>query len=141
MSLGPFSTGLKSWPALVRKRHLDLKRAVGIKLFGAVIKDSPVDTGRLRSNWQTSIGSVDHTTSDSGGTLATAIGTMTQGCLDLKDPYKALFLANSLPYTHRIEYDGWSHTKSPQGMVNKNVIRFNNILRTQNNLLKKGGAL
>jgi hypothetical protein len=44
-------------------------------------------------------------------------------------PMVPIFLSNSLPYAARIEFDGWSHTKAPQGMVRRNVARFNQLLR------------
>ena len=34
----------------------ETSRAIVLELFGSVIKDTPVDTGRARGNWQTTIG-------------------------------------------------------------------------------------
>lgn len=39
-----------------------------------------------------------------------------------------MFFTNNLPYAERIEYDGWSRFKAPQGMVRKNVVRWDDIV-------------
>lgn len=141
MSNGSFSAGLRSWPELVAKRHRDTKRGTAIKLFTAVIKDSPVDTGRLRSNWQTSLDRPDYSSSDVSTTEGAAIAEMTGKVLSL-DGKEDLFMVNSLPYVYRIEHEGWSHTKAPLGMVYKNALRFRELLKKQLNQLKRqGGAL
>lgn len=102
-------------------------RATTLALFREVIYRTPVDTGRLKGNWQTSV------------------GTPANGVIDRKDPTGALafaeaaaqiggmgsvtYLANNLPYAHRIEYDGWSHTKAPEGMVRVSFARIDAIVR------------
>ncbi|WP_162455859.1 hypothetical protein [Pseudoxanthomonas kalamensis] len=37
-------------------------------------------------------------------------------------------MANNLPYANRIEYDGWSHTKAPAGMVRVSFARIRQIV-------------
>ena len=44
-------------------------------------------------------------------------------------------ISNSLPYAHKIEYDGHS-TQAPEGMVRRNVTRFQKIVSDQ--LKRKG---
>jgi len=41
-------------------------------------------------------------------------------------------MSNNLPYAYKIEYDGWSHTKAPKGMVRKNFIRISQNLKKFN---------
>ena len=102
------------------------RRIVIIKLFSAVIQDTPVLSGRLRGNWQTSIGSP----------VTSVIGVRDMGAAVAEVQSKAqqsqltdtVFLRNNLPYAYRIEFDGWSHTKAPQGMMRRNVARFQRIL-------------
>ena len=36
------------------------------------------------------------------------------------------FMANNLPYAHRLEFEGWSR-QAPEGMVRRTVARFNQI--------------
>lgn len=103
-----------------------IRRIVIIKLFSAVIQDTPVLSGRLRGNWQTSIGSP----------VTSVIGVRDMGAAVAEVQSKAqqsqltdtVFLRNNLPYAYRIEFDGWSHTKAPQGMMRRNVARFQRIL-------------
>jgi hypothetical protein len=97
------------------------RKAVFFELFSSVINDTPVLTGRLRGNWQCSIDTAK------GGTLgirsgSDAIGEV-RGTIDSLTGDRAVVLANNLPYAVRIEYDGWSHTKAPAGMVRINLNR------------------
>lgn len=115
------------------------KRGVLLKLFGAVIKDTPVLTGRLRGAWTFSKGAPPEAFVLKPPTEADAQQTfedpspriteqVTQGVKPEDDNY---FLANNMPYCLRIEYLGWSHTKAPQGMVRKNIIRIAKLLERQ----------
>lgn len=102
-------------------------RAIGLQLFGAIIKDTPVDTGRLRGNWQTTIGqpasgsfpdSKDKNGSVAGASMRARIAQYKVG--------QKLFLTNNLPYAQAIE-DGHSKQR-PYGMVKTNVAIFKAIV-------------
>jgi hypothetical protein len=137
---GSFAAGFKANRLKFVRRHDDLKRAVGIKLFSAVILDTPVDTGRLRGNWQASIETPNfnrNSAGDKGG--GDAVLRVVSTAMQLEGE-ESFILTNSLPYAYRIEYLGWSHTKAPRGMVQKNVTRFRNILKEQLTVLKGGLA-
>lgn len=106
-----------------------VKRAVTLELFTSIVYDTPVDTGRLRGNWQISIGSplvgaVDRL-DPSGDRVAREIAAMV-GESKLED---VMILRNNLPYAYRIEYEGWSHTKAPHGMMRRNFLRVQQILK------------
>ena len=109
-----------------------LRRAVIIELFSSTILDTPVDQGRLRGNWQIAStivkGELLITDPRGNATIANVEQFVKRGEVG-KD--QAVFLTNNLPYAHRIEYDGWSHTKAPQGMVRKNFIRVSQNLKRQ----------
>ncbi len=97
----------KTADAEVRKICLDL-------VTGIVLK-TPVDTGRARANWFTSIGSpTDNTTesTDSNGsaTIASSLGAIS------KATGNVLWITNNLPYIYRLEFDSWSD-QAPSGMV------------------------
>jgi hypothetical protein len=137
MRAGSFAAGFRNASLRFTKRHDDLKRVVGIKLFSAVILDTPVDTGRLRGNWQASVNEPDRTSTsapDKGGVQA--VSKVVSTALGLSGE-ETFILSNSLPYAYRIEYQGWSHTKAPEGMVNRNVIRFQKILKEQLSVMKR----
>ncbi len=113
-------------------------RGVGIKLFTAVIRDTPVDTGRLRSNWQCTLdapasGELD--SADKSGSQA--IGAVTDK-VQSASMENVMILTNNLPYAGRIEYDGWSSVKAPEGMVRRNVERFRRLIAAE--VRRKGGG-
>lgn len=135
-----------------------LIRAVGIKTFSSVIRDTPVGDpdlwkskapegyvgGRLRGNWRCSLGMPDTTTIEAPKLDAMAgkkvnrkaynnfpnlggvLNDVTETC-QTADRKKTLWLANSLPYAYRIEYEGWSR-QAPEGMVRRNVTRIKKII-------------
>jgi len=94
-------------------------------LFGLssrIIKESPVDTGRFRGNWQASIGSpVLSTTSRLDSTGAGSINDAAVTLQGLKLG-QTFYLTNNLPYARRLEYG--SHSKqAPNGFLRINVQR------------------
>lgn len=104
-------------------------RAVTFALFSEVIDRTPVDTGRLKGNWQVSqavpaSGTLTVTDKD-GGTTKTKMAGGIGGWGSVT------FLANNLPYAERIEFDGWSHTKAPAGMVRVSFARVQRIVATE----------
>lgn len=121
-----FSDSIKRFAEAANKNVLNVRRAVGMKLFSAVILDTPVDTGRLRGNWQASVGSPKE--GQVGvRSAADATNEVTQAVLSVHGD-QALILRNNLPYAYRIEYEGWSHTKAPAGMMRINIARFDSLL-------------
>ena len=93
-------------------------------LFAAVVRRSPVDTGRFRANWNVSYGSADYTTSDSTDQVR---GT-TQALKALTLPVGGVtYLANGLPYARRLEY-GYS-AQAPGGMVRLAAAEFADYVR------------
>ena len=118
------------------KMDLDVRR-IALKIFAQIVLKSPVDSGRFRSNWQVSIGSVPSGTQE--GNL------FPQGdAVDVKGPiYYAklsggeatlfganagdtIYFANNLPYARRLE-DGYSQ-QAPAGMVALTVQQFQSIV-------------
>lgn len=99
-------------------------RAVALELFGSIIKDTPVDTGRARGNWQTSIGATASGEVDRLGErealseLVSETGKFVGG--------QVIYLSNQLPYIQRLEL-GWSD-QAPAGMVRKNIARIQQIV-------------
>lgn len=88
-------------------------RAIKLKLFNGVIRDTRVDTGRLRGNWQTTTGSpaeIEIQRLDPSGTqaIAEAQATVKGDTID--------YLANNLPYAKVYE--------EKDGMIARNVARL-----------------
>jgi len=115
-----------------------IRRGVILKLFTAVILDTPVDTGLLRGNWQTSVGRARRyqlkTPSKGGGIAINKIGNNMGKFGD------SVYLTNNLPYAKVAEYGEWNgptdkvtsdgfSKKASKGMVRKNAMRFARILK------------
>ena len=141
-----FKSDLKKFRLKAGYNQAQLKRAVALKLFTAIVLDTPVGTsdpkrdyvgGRLRANWQvgnnldprSKLNRIDHT----GAVVFAEIETVVKNS-KFED---TLFFVNNLPYGPRIEFDGWSHTKAPQGMVRRNVIRFERLIAKEARRLAK----
>lgn len=129
-----FALDVSKFVEKAKKNPEKVMRQVSIKLFSAIIKASPVDTGRFRMNWMASGGTpasgvTDAT--DKSGNIATGNATS----FVLKAAYWHEFtLANNLPYAQRLEY-GWSQ-QAPQGMVRTNVSRFQQLINEEANKVK-----
>ena len=101
-------------------------RAIVLELFRSVIKDTPVDTGRARGNWQTTIGTPASGTTDRLGEEE-SLAEVSQQAASF-GAGKVIYLTNNLPYIYRLEFLGWSQ-QSPDGMARKNVARIQSIVR------------
>lgn len=129
-----FTLDIKNFVEKAKKNPEMVARTVSFKLFSAVIKASPVDTGRFRMNWQAAgavspSGIIDGT--DRGG--AGAIGDAASYIFAASD-WNEFTLTNNLPYAERLEY-GWSN-QAPQGFVRVNVARFNSLLEEEANKVR-----
>jgi hypothetical protein len=121
-----FEADISKWATGAKASVERTRRAVVLKLFGSVIRDTPVLTGRLRGNWQTSV------ESPLTGQLPVRSGAAAlaevQVAAKAVTGDQAVYLRNNLPYAHRIEYDGWSKRKAPEGMVRRNIARIRRLI-------------
>ena len=130
-----FSQAIQLYAEKVGATLDETLRAVALDLYGAIIKDTPVDTGRAKGNWQTTLGSpavgVIERTSEDG-----AIAEMNEEVAKFKGD-TTMYLTNNLPYIGTLEYGGYGtgdgatekttrdgfSIQAPYGMVRKNVVR------------------
>lgn len=98
---------------------------VETEVMTLVIMRSPVDTGRFRGNWQTSVGSAVTGEIERLGAQP-SIEEM-RGVISALKGGRVSFLSNNLPYGHRLEFDGWSD-QAPAGMVRKTVSEYQKIV-------------
>lgn len=129
-----FALDVSKFVEKAKKNPEKVMRQVSIKLFSAIIKASPVDTGRFRMNWMASGGTpasgvTDAT--DKSGNIAT--GNATSFVLKAAD-WREFTLTNNLPYAQRLEY-GWSQ-QAPAGVVRTNVSRFQQLINEEANKVK-----
>jgi hypothetical protein len=97
-------------------------RGAALELFGAIIKLTPVDTGRLRGNWQASVNSSLKSvvsTTDKGGSSTITRAKSAVNKFALKD---VIYFTNNLPYAEVIE--NGSAGRRPNGMVRNSVKAF-----------------
>ena len=100
-------------------------KKIGIDALKNVVKKSPVDTGRFRGNWQTTIGTPTSLTVrsvDKSGTATINAGVRKVTKFDYKKN-KVIFIQNNLPYANRLE-NGWSR-QAPKGMVSQTIQLLN----------------
>ncbi|WP_370600477.1 HK97 gp10 family phage protein [Pseudomonas nitroreducens] len=115
-----FSDDIARFTAATEKAADKIVGATTLELFAGIIKDTPVDTGRARGDWQTTVATPaadENDRIDPSG--AQAIAEAVAGI-----PLKAgqeVFLTNNLPYIEDLEYG--SSPKAPQGMVRRNLAR------------------
>lgn len=98
-------------------------RKTALELQSSMVRMSPVDTGRFKSNWQAGTGTANTDTSAAAGSDAKGrTATVLQGW----KPGQTIFLTNSLPYARRLEF-GWSK-QAPAGMVRLTVQNYSRAL-------------
>ncbi len=98
-------------------------RMVTLELFGSVIRATPVDTGRARGNWQTTVGSAASGELDNRSE-SSALSELQQNAGGVGT---VTYLSNNLPYIKRLE-EGWSTQSPPYAMVRKNFTRIESIV-------------
>lgn len=128
MATGPFQRDLDAFHAKAMKYVDQVRRASILELFKLVIMATPVDTGRLRGNWQTTINSpamseLERLDPNGGIALAEVLANM-GGLLDV------VYFSNNLPYAERIEYEGWS-AQAPEGMVRRHIAMWGRIVEAK----------
>lgn len=136
------SGGIHRFGQRVIVQNEQMRRAIITELFGSVIKDTPVDTGRARANWQTDINAPKtqelNTTDKTGaGALADVVGSVNASRWG-----DSLHLTNNLPYIFKLEYGGYPNPprtttgktvngfskQAPQGMFRRNILRITAIV-------------
>lgn len=125
-----FDADVKRFADKARSGAERLTRATELALFRGTIMDTPVDSGRLRANWQYSHGapiSDAHNIVDKAG--GRTVANAQSGVMSSPWPRKS-YLRNNLPYAIPIE-EGHSTVKAPQGMLRRNLRRVLANLRAE----------
>ncbi|EFP3678738.1 HK97 gp10 family phage protein [Salmonella enterica] len=120
-------------------------KKITIDFFSGVIRDTPVDTGRLRGNWQCTTdvpasGELDVTDKQGQQTINNMVQAVDAASRDF-----VAYLTNNLPYAPVAEFGLWKDkegkpangprtisgysTQAPFGMVGLNVSRINHFIR------------
>lgn len=96
-----FGEDLRKACERTKGRVSDVVRKTAIELQSGMVNRAPVDTGRLRANFQCGLGAIDKTDGAVPGSDAVE---RSRGELASWRPGQAIFLTNSLPYAHIAEY-------------------------------------
>jgi|TARA_R110000823_G_scaffold7950_7_gene28663 hypothetical protein len=100
----------------------NMVRATLFNLSYRIIKESPVDTGRFRGNWQASVNTPKVTQLKRKDRTGTSTITAVNNVLEKFSMGQTFYLTNNLPYARRLEYG--SHSKqAPNGFLRINVMR------------------
>lgn len=118
---------IEGFSARAQEKVLKIFRKSIIDLTSDIISDTPVDTGRLKNNWFPSVGAASEQTTEA---TANEAGDRAEKCAQNELTLdKTFYFTNNLPYALRIEFEGWSKVKAPQGMVRRNAIRWEQIVK------------
>ena len=139
--MSDFALDVSKWVAKAKMAPERVVRSVTIKLWSAVIKGSPVDTGRFRGNWFASGANPSGEVSQSMDKTGSAtISNATQVVVGIAD-WTNMTLTNNLPYANVIEFGGYPgdgpntvggfSKQAPQGCVRVNVARFQQLINEE----------
>lgn len=112
-------------------------RAVCLELYSGISYLTPVDTGRAKNNWFTSIGSAS--TETTTATDPTGAQGIARSQADIKAaPGNIFYISNNLPYISKLEFGGYPpgpkivngySSQAPRGMVRVTIDRIQRELR------------
>ena len=103
----------------IREATEDQLKGTMIGLMSRIIKETPVDEGRAKGNWQITIGSPaggELDRKDKNGSAAINDGVATINRFQFGD---SVYMSNNLPYIMRLEMG--SSEQAPEGMVRRNI--------------------
>lgn len=114
-----FSRDMRRFSAKAAEAHDKITRVATLELFRGVIMATPVDIGRARGAWTTSVGapssSPDRIDKSGGASIAEAEAKTPAGAGQITN------LSNDMPYI--IDLEDGSSTQAPEGMVRRNMDR------------------
>ena len=104
-------------------RTSKMVRGTVLGIMRDTIKDTPVDSGRLRNNWFASIGSPVDAERDQVGKAASASNA---NAVDVASKFKMgeeIYFTNNLPYAMVIEFGGMVNgsVRKGQGMLRRAI--------------------
>lgn len=119
--MGKFGDEIRTFEIDFSKLSDQVFRIVTIKFFGQIVKASPVDTGRFRSNWFAT-GLKPSTRVDFDANLSTtAIDKRIINKINSLKRFttKIFHLTNNLPYSETIEFGGFKDGPKTEGGFSK----------------------
>ena len=124
-----FALKVEDWELRSKQELRTIMRKVALELFTRIIMRTPVDTGRLRDNWQVEIGTPSGNVLDRFDPRGQEAINETTSVVERWDGDTAIFLFNNLPYAMAVE-EGWS-SQAPQGMVRVTLLEHPQIIEQE----------
>lgn len=121
-----FRDSIASFQTAVGKEADKVLRSSALAVFTKVVKRTPVDTGRLRGNWQVGINSAPSgVIEEEGGSV-----TLNQARIAMSKASAGndVYIVNNLPYAMAIE--NGSSDQAPKGMVKVTVAEWKQFVRS-----------
>jgi hypothetical protein len=109
------------------EKALAFQRLVAVELFRRIVFRTPVDTGRLRGNWQMTVNYSPDEIKEPDKSFE-AVTNRGISSLATLPPGSTVFITNNLDYAYYLEYTRRSK-KSPEGMVEISIAEINNELQ------------
>lgn len=114
-----FGRDIAKYAQRTGKKIAAVNMAIAMETLKGIVMDTPVDTGRLRGNWQTSAGTPIMTTIDREDKSGSAVmGEMAANI----NPMGVTYMTNNLPYAKRRNDEGGAGGVNA-GFVEKNFAR------------------
>ena len=104
-----------------------VRDAVVLEVMSGTIKDTPVDTGRLRGNWQVSENFASRVSFPDARSEGSQVS---QRIVERVKTFRAesdVFITNNLPYAGVLEF-GDGKNRKPVAMLRKNVARVQRLV-------------
>jgi hypothetical protein len=131
MNNAKFRNDIARYIAKSKKAQDMFVQKVVLEIDKRLVQKSPVgdiNGGRFRNNWNISNAFPDLSTTEA---IAPNINQSRSAAsiFSIKANGQIIYLTNSLPYAYRIEYEGWSKTKAPAGVVRVTIAEMASILQ------------
>ena len=127
MSNAKFRSDIAKFINKANKANDTFVRKLVLEIYSRVVLRSPVDSGRFRANWQVGNGSIDYTvTNNTDVSGASAISKAALELSSMNINGQTIFVSNSLSYSQRLEFDGWSK-QAPAGMIRVTLAELSSI--------------
>lgn len=123
----PVGAQLRELAQAYPERAEKVLEASFLEITGMMILQSPVRDGYFRNSWRAGINEIDTSVATvASAAISSSTGSVRQA-LNRLDLGAAFYFTNSLPYAHRIEFEGWSQ-QAPNGVVRVNLLKLDGIV-------------
>ena len=131
--MAEWSLDISRWCGTNKDKIVGVKKRFAFMLYSAIVKKTPVDTGRARANWNISAGSPDLTVTEE---TDKSFGKQKK-VPDAKGD-TPLYISNNLPYIKTLEFGGYpKDVKKGTRVKGKNGRKGHYEVRTKGGFSKK----